>query len=324
MNLPLITIGIATYNSFETVERSIYSALSQDWHPLEIIVVDDFSTDNTLNLLKKLEGKHKEIRVINNSQNLGIGFVRNQIICEAKGEFLAFFDDDDISKNNRLNSQYKRIINYEKKKKIFPLVICHTNRKVIYPNGIIRIHSTMGTKLGSNIPKGIEVAKRILLGKHLSNGYGSCPTCSQMARLSTYKIVSGFDSKFRRGEDTDLIIRLAMNGTHFIGIQEALVEQTMTISSDKSIDIDFKYMFLLLKKHKTFIEKYGNYNFCFLWLNIKYLFSKRMYFRATVKLILLLIKYPIETIIRFSLSLQNLQINKDFAYFHKESNKKIN
>tara|TARA_B100000242_G_C43007900_1_gene468494 strand:+ start:327 stop:1313 length:987 start_codon:yes stop_codon:yes gene_type:complete len=324
MNLPLITIGIATYNSFGTVERSIYSALSQDWYPLEILVVDDCSKDNTLNLLKKLEEKHKEISVIQNSQNMGIGFVRNQIICEAKGEFLAFFDDDDISKNNRLKSQYQRIINYEKKEKTFVPVICHTNRKVIYPNGIIRIQSTMGTKLDSNIPKGIEVAKRILIGTHLSNGYGSCPTCSQMARLSTYKIVSGFDSKFRRGEDTDLIIRLAINGTHFIGIQEALVEQTMTNSSDKGVDIDFKYMFLLLKKHKTFIKKYGNYNFCFHWLIIKYLFSKRMHFKATVKLIVLLIKYPKETIKRFTLSLQNLQINNDFALFHKESNKKKN
>ena len=120
-----------------------------------------------------------------------------------------------------------------------------------------------------------------------------------------------------------LIIRLAINGTHFIGIQEALVEQTMTISSDKGVDIDFKYMFLLLKKHKTFIKKYGNYNFCFHWLIIKYLFSKRMHFKATVKLIVLLIKYPIETIKRFTLSLQNLQINNDFAFFHKESNKKI-
>jgi hypothetical protein len=175
----------------------------------------------------------------------------------------------------------------------------------------------MGTNLGSNIPKGIEVAKRILIGKHLRNGYGSCPTCSQMARLSTYKIVSGFDSKFKRGEDTDLIIRLAMIGTHFIGIKEALVEQTMTKSSDKSVDIDFKYTFLLLKKHKTFIKKYGNYNFCFQWLNVKYLFSKRMNFRAIANLTLLLFKYPKETIIRFTLSLQNFQTNKDFAFFHK-------
>ena len=287
MNLPLITIGIATFNSFKTVERSIYSALSQDWKPIEIIIVDDCSTDNTFNLLKILEEKHEEIRVLKNSHNLGIGFVRNKIIEEAKGEFLAFFDDDDISKKNRLKSQYERIITYEKKNKILLPIICHTNRKVLYPNGKIRIQKTMGTKLGPRIPKGIEVAKRILIGKHLSNGYGSCPTCSQMARLSTYKSVSGFDSKFRRGEDTDLIIRLAMIGSHFIGIKEALVEQTMTNSSDKSIDIDFKYMFLLLRKHRKFIKEYGNYNFCIKWLNIKYLFSKRIYFKAIVKLTLL-------------------------------------
>ena len=125
MNLPLITIGIATYNSFETVERSIYSTLSQDWYPFEIVIVDDCSTDNTLNLVKKLAEKHKEIRVINNSRNLGIGFVRNKIISEAKGEFLAFFDDDDISKNNRLKSQYRKSLIMKKNNKIFSPVILH-------------------------------------------------------------------------------------------------------------------------------------------------------------------------------------------------------
>ena len=63
MKNPLITIGIATYNASESIERSIKSALSQKWEPLEIIIIDDCSKDNTYKKLKKLSSKHKEIRV---------------------------------------------------------------------------------------------------------------------------------------------------------------------------------------------------------------------------------------------------------------------
>ena len=56
----------------------------------------------------------------------------------------------------------------------------------------------------------------------MKDGYGACPTCCQMARTSTYQTVNGFDSKFRRSEDTEFCIRLAMNGGHFVGIKNLL------------------------------------------------------------------------------------------------------
>ena len=60
----------------------------------------------------KIALKHKEIRIFRNSRNYGVGYVRNKIIEAARGVFLAF-DDDDESVRNRLELQYKRIIDYE-------------------------------------------------------------------------------------------------------------------------------------------------------------------------------------------------------------------
>ena len=317
MKDPLITIGIATYNASNSIERAVNSALSQSWEPLEIIIVDDCSKDNTYKKLKKLSSKHKEIRVYKNTKNHGVGYIRNLIIKKTRGEFLAFFDDDDESSPDRLKLQYQRILKYEKNFKSSSLVICHTNRKVIYPNGKIRIERTLGTKEDVKSPFGLSVARRILLGEPLKDGYGACPTCCQMARISTYHRAGGFDERFRRSEDTDLCVRLAMQGAHFVGIRKNLVFQRMTKTSDKSIDIEFKYANLLLKKHKDFIDKNGNYKFCVDWQKIKYSFYKREFKKIIIIFSVLIIFHPRKTFIRLFQSLKSIQINMDYLLFHK-------
>ncbi len=323
MPKPLITIGIASFNAAESIKDSIYSALNQTWRPIEIVIVDDYSNDQTFEIIKNLALRNKEIRYFRNKNNYGIGFVRNKIIEESKGQFLAFFDDDDLSNRNRINIQYRRIIEYEMNYNSNKPIICHSSREVIYPNGRTRIRPTMGTRNDSPAPAGIEVAKRILLGKHLKDGYGSCPTCSQMARLKTYKNIGGFDSTFRRSEDTELCIRLSLNGAHFVGIKEPLVKQKMTFTVDKTKENEFKYYFLLLKKFKCFIDQYGNYLFCTKWLKVKYYFSKRYFLKMTFKLITLIIIFPLETLHRLIISLPSANVNIDFAFYHNIiSNKK--
>ena len=317
MKHPLITKGIPTYNASDSLERAVNSALSQSWKPLEIIIVDDCSKDNTYKKLKKLSSNHKEIRIYKNKRNLGVGEVRNLIIKKTRGEFLAFFDDDDESMPERLKWQYQRILEYEKNLHTSSLVVCHTSRKVIYPNGRIRTERTLGTKMNSKSPFGLSVAKRILLGEPLKDGYGACPTCSQMARISTYLEVGGFDKRFRRSEDTDFCIRLAIKGGHFVGIAKQLVLQRMTKTSDKNIDIEFQYANLLLKKHKDFINKNGSYKFCVYWQKIKYGFYKREFKKIIITFLFLIIFYPFKTLLRLSQSLKSMQINIDYLLFHK-------
>ena len=317
MKYPLITIGIASFNALNSIERSINSALSQSWRPIEIIIVDDCSNDGTYEKLLKISSKHKEIKVFRNNKNHGIGFVRNLIIKKTTGEFLAFFDDDDVSLRERLESQYRRIIEYEKILNSSSLIICHSSRKVIYPSGKINIEKTLGTNVNQQSPFGISVAKRILLGKPLKDGYGACPTCSQMARISTYQAAGGFDNNFRRSEDTDLCITLAIKGAHFVGIKKPLVVQNMTKTSDKNIDVEFRYANLLLKKHKNFITKNGNYKFCLNWQKIKYNFYKREFKKFIVGFLALTIINPKETFVRLFQSLKTFQINIDYFLFHK-------
>ena len=91
----------------------------------------------------------------------------------------------------------------------------------------------------------------------------------------------------------------------------------MTKTFEKNIDIEFKYSNLILKKHKNFIDKNGNYEFCLLWQRIKYIFYKREFQKVLSELLVLIIKYPRETSIRLLQSLRTIKINLDYSLFHK-------
>ena len=199
MTNPLITIGITTYNAEDTIEQCIISAKSQLWKPIDIVIVDDCSDDQTLEVLDRVTKFSSNIRIFRNSKNSGVAISRNRILAEAKGEFIVFFDDDDVSHPERIFEQHKRITDYEKQFNEGAPVICHTARKVIYPHGEIRVEQPWARRKTRTF--GPAVAG--VFTWSLWDGYGSCPTCSQMARLSTYKRLGGFDPSFRRAEDTD-------------------------------------------------------------------------------------------------------------------------
>ena len=97
MSQALVTIGLTTYNAADTLERALESALSQTWKPVEIIIVDDCSTDGTVALLKRLAHDLPQVRVLFNTINGGVAIARNRILNEARGDFVVYFDDDDRS-----------------------------------------------------------------------------------------------------------------------------------------------------------------------------------------------------------------------------------
>lgn len=316
MNSPLITIGLTTFNAAESVDRAINSALSQTWRPIEIVVVDDCSTDDTQKILDRLAAKHYELRVFCNSVNGGVAVSRNRILDEARGEFVAFFDDDDISFSDRLSEQYRRITDYEKQFAQGDPVICHAARKLFYPTGEKRVEPTMGQIVGKRAPAGGVVAKRILLGTPLEDGYGACPTCSQMARLKTYRLLGGFDPSFRRSEDTDLNIRLAEAGGHFAGIARPLVSQKMTKTADKSLRDEYFYMRLLFEKHQAIMEREGEYDFCCKWLKMKQAWLEHHQISFYGQLLKLGLTHPLLTLRRLYTALPSIGLNRAFSRFH--------
>lgn len=319
MNQILITVGLISYNAICTIERALDSALNQSWCNLEIVCVDDFSEDGTYEYLQSRALSNPSIRVYRNSENSGVAFSRNRIVKESSGEFIVFFDDDDESLPGRISIQFNNIINYERRNPDAKLVICHTMRKVIYPDGTSSIHRTMGAKCLKNsgiAPNGNNVAKDVFIGGYVDD-YGACPTCSQMARKLLYQTINGFDNQFRRLEDTDLIVRLALAGGHFIGTNEVLVTQYMTNSSDKSIKSELYFSRLLIEKHKDFLLKLGQYYNCLHWSSLRHQILAKNFSGAIKSAILIFMKNPTFFIRKTFYSTKNISINMNFSKFHK-------
>ena len=319
MNDPLITIGITAYNAVDTVKRTVRSALAQTWRPIEILIVDDCSSDNSNKILDNLKLQHDEIRIIKNDRNMGVAFSRNRILDEARGEFIVFFDADDESLSERVESQFHRILDYERDYANGSPVICHTARRLVYPDGNEQIAVTMGENESQMAPNGLAVAERILLGKPLKDAYGGCPTCSQMARLSTYELLNGFDPEFRRSEDTDFNIRLAKIGGHFVGIAKPLVLQYMTKTPEKSLKDEQKYTLMLLDKHRDVPDRYGLYDYCCHWIDAKQAWLERKILPFILAILTLVMSHPVHTFCRFYAAISNIELNRNFGRFHSRA-----
>ncbi|WP_417310470.1 glycosyltransferase family 2 protein [Devosia sp.] len=315
----LVTIGVTAFNAQSTIGKAIASALSQDCAALEIIVVDDASTDGTWDIVWALAAEHPAIRTIRLSTNQGVGAARDRIVAEARGDFICFFDDDDISAPERVRLQVERIVQYEAEFAHNAPVICHTARRQIQPDGHKRVAPTMGTRTGVPAPHGPAVARRILSGAPLEDGYGALATCSQMARTFTYRQISGFDAAFRRAEDTDLCVRLALAGGHFVGLAEPLVTQTLTRTSDKSLELELRYKLMLIDKHRGVFVNESEYRYCRNWARLKHqwLAGQRLQFGANLAGTSL--RHPLRTWQRLRLALPNLGSNRAFSRFHRNS-----
>ncbi len=103
LNKPLVTVIIPTYNRGWIIQEAIDSVLAQDFNDYELIVVDDGSDDNTLEIL---ETYGKAIAVLHQS-NRGVSAARNRGIDEATGRLIAFLDSDDLWLPEKLSTQVK-------------------------------------------------------------------------------------------------------------------------------------------------------------------------------------------------------------------------
>src|SRR5210317_703746 len=104
---PKITVIMSAYNSSRTIKLAVNSILDQDYKNLELLVIDDASSDNTLELLVTLENQNKNIKVFQNETNIGLTRSLNKLIKKVNSDYIARHDADDISVQNRISEQVK-------------------------------------------------------------------------------------------------------------------------------------------------------------------------------------------------------------------------
>ena len=100
-----VSVVITTYNSKDFIEETIANIKNQTLENYEVIMVDDNSTDGTVEILKNLR-KDAKFKIILNDRNSGAGHSRNQAVSLAQGDYLIFLDDDDIYHPDMLEKAY--------------------------------------------------------------------------------------------------------------------------------------------------------------------------------------------------------------------------
>jgi glycosyltransferase involved in cell wall biosynthesis len=195
--MALVSIIIPTYNRAKLLKEAVDSVLTQTYRDLEIIVVDDGSTDETSALMATYGERVRYIR----QENAGVSAARNRGICASTGKYIGFLDDDDTY----LATKIERQVEYLTKHPEIGFVHC---RYYVMDEAGNYLH-----KIGL-LPEG-NVLPELLCRNFL---WMSAPLISR----ACLEQVGGFDEHLSTAADYDLWLRIAQAGYTFGCIQQPL------------------------------------------------------------------------------------------------------
>jgi glycosyltransferase involved in cell wall biosynthesis len=188
----LVSVIMPVYNSADYLHEAVNSVLSQSYDPVELIIVDDASTDNSGQILAEISLRVPGLRVVRLNENIGAAGARNAGLSVARGEFVSFIDADDVWLPEKTSRQVE-------------VLIGDTEAGWVYCNGFI-IKQDMGVLyLFSDCghrPAGM-VYDQILRGS-----LWIVPS-SIMVRRNVLDECGHFDPELRSVEDWEFLLRVA-------------------------------------------------------------------------------------------------------------------
>lgn len=205
-----VSVIIPTYNRAELLERSVKSVQEQTYKKWEIIVVDDGSTDNTEDIIKKLNDVR--VRYIKNEKNMGAAASRNRGAEFAKYDYIAFQDSDDVWRIDKLEKQMA----YMHQSTDYDMVYCSFLKHYSNGGSLVVPNNQIGEWEGD------------MYATLLVNNVIGTPTV--LIRRNVFLECGGFDTELKAIEDWDLAVRVARNSQ--IGfVSEILVDAYETQGS---------------------------------------------------------------------------------------------
>lgn len=110
-----VTIGIPVFNAEKFIRQTMDSVLAQTYANIEFLILDDCGSDQSMDIIREYQKHHprgKDIRIVSQSQNMGVGHARNRLVDEARGQYLYFIDSDDTIIPNAIELLYDNAIKY--------------------------------------------------------------------------------------------------------------------------------------------------------------------------------------------------------------------
>jgi glycosyltransferase involved in cell wall biosynthesis len=194
-NHPLISVIIPVFNGNGYLPAAIQSILSQTYRHLEVIAIDDGSTDNSFEILKRFAKIDSRMRIYRNAKNLNIANTLNRGIKLAKGQYIARMDADDVALPHRIERQIRYL-------KLHP--------EIVIVGGQVRTIDTEGRALGRKLFPTSN--KQIRESLYTSNPIQHPTAIINRALLP--KNFSWYNPALPPAEDYDLFFRLGKYGNY--------------------------------------------------------------------------------------------------------------
>jgi glycosyltransferase involved in cell wall biosynthesis len=243
------------YNAEKTIQHAINSILNQSIKPQAIILINDGSTDSSLEVIEDLVLQNSNLQLLNSELNLGIGAARNLSLNKINNDYIIFFDSDDLSEINRAQMHAQMFIAGSN--------INYVSSIKKYPNNYTKslINSSFSRTFQQK-----EMLEKLLLGTSKLKFDFHIPASTLGIEFDLLLKLNGFDSRLRRLEDVDLALRATNEGVNFGFTSEIGVVRLSSHNQTKEPEVEFASQRYLLQKyllgdHDDMLEKqlYANF-----------------------------------------------------------------
>lgn len=206
---PLVSVIMSVKDDEDNIFNAVKSILSQTYQNIELLVVDDYSSDSTYEILKSIDSD--KLKVFRNKENIGLTKSLNFLIKKTNGEYIARQDSDDLSFKNRIESQLE----------------------IIHNNSIDLVCSRAIVKDSNRIIPGISFYLPLNFILKIKNPiiHGTI-----LIKKSTLVDIGSYDEEFKYAQDYRLILNLQRNKYKIFQMNEVLYQLNM----ENNISSNFK------------------------------------------------------------------------------------
>jgi glycosyltransferase involved in cell wall biosynthesis len=233
-----VSVIIPTYNRSKLLERAIQSVLSQNHKNLELLIVDDGSTDDTAKICKNYVNKDERIKYFYQNNSGGPATPRNVGIEKSTGSFIAFLDSDDEWLPNKLERQL--------------FLFKKTNFKNL---GFVGCNVNIIESLDKNINKEFKIKYNGNIFKKLLDGNFILSCTNVLIKKDVLLNVGKFDTDLKYLDDFDMWLRISKAGYMFDFVEYSLFNYYI---HNTNITKDFTRLEILLEEEKIF-NKYSEF-----------------------------------------------------------------
>lgn len=234
-NNPLVTVVVASYNHRNYIEKTIQSLVSQDYYPIDLLIIDDGSTDGSVELLESLQEKYAFRLIL--QENVGLVAVINTAIRESLGDYVVFHASDDESLPGRMSGQ---------------VCVLERHLNAAFVSGNVAFVAQNGRSRG-NLLK-VSGHEHELGFDEIFLGRVRVSSVASMYRASALKKMGGISEKYL-AEDPQIFLRLTRIGYSWIQWSGPPVIAYRMLFTSQSRTI----MPLLLRQHLQLLNEFSDH-----------------------------------------------------------------